>query len=257
MPETEIIPVKSDEHFSHLLKRPSPSCTPISDGNKEYGEKYFSKNYVGGMTDQKVNFEDYKENYKTSNLYFKQLNSPTPCLEETQSDQHNFYDSFVNENAILVDKNKQFKPELEDSTNLSDYTKELSSIECKSTNSLKLNIDDTKNSYQSSDIQNLNDSLKDKFETASMHLNFQTNSQCLNTSIFPYKENIPFLENESRSFSNTNFSAKNDLDDKIKPLQTELENHAQTINILVQQRNEAQNALVHAQNLLSKKSGMY
>lgn len=66
-----------------------------------------------------------------------------------------------------------------------------------------------------------------------------------------------FVNKENEFPNMKGFCNNGTFSDVIIPLQTELQNHAQTIGILVQQKNDVQNALAETQNLLSKQSGDY
>ena len=229
------------EESSALSSESSSCCTPVLDSNKNYNnENVFDKHTdIGQYNDNKIVSSDH-ENFSPS------PNNTFPLNSETNN--NNSLSDFsikneVNENLNLINNKTQNNLELESISNSKSFLPEPGFTDVK-----KVFGESLSESFLDSNKTIKNDTLKctdyDKsVDTCNEMINAEKLSNNLTRSTSMKTHQLADINPVDVS-NNIN-----------EPLQIELINYAQTIKILVDEKNDVENELSEMQKVLKEKSG--
>ncbi|KAK6622995.1 hypothetical protein RUM43_008847 [Polyplax serrata] len=246
---------KSNEEHSQLSLESSPAYTPTIEESSKLVVGI--PRYQDNVADLQRSPLERKTELKPSDIFMKPIKSPITWLEGNEPN-YNSNKDMLESGFTHIEFSSNIASKLPENASVLNCPTDQNLCGGDVSNAINNNysaselIDDA-NVYQSSIYRSSTEIFKGKSESVTPEMDFKKNfTQSNNIS---NSKDIGFTHQYMpREHSGGSITSNQGLDDIIRPLQTELQNHAQTINILVQQRNEAQSAVTHAQNLLSEKS---
>lgn len=229
---------RNSRNWSEPSNESSPSCTPIFDdrSNTEDDTSLKSENH----SDSPLNLQD---SFTQESIQLDSYNYPFSSLQFNHGSQLQNIKNGAKFSQDMNNHNKSFHSNV--------ITKGVSSLH-----------------ISQSDSSNIMDSFNPDYKNGQFdysHLNHYplessvNNFQMPNENCTPQEEKsmkISSTFSPKQYFENPKSTASSDavLNDVLQPLQSQLQNHVQTISILVGERNELQTGLNKAQSLLNLKT---